>query len=176
MAEAVLSKENANGVQAFLTLGQFLEKEGWAPEQVGDAPIYCMRFSGESGPITCYAQVRTKEEILLCYAVAPLQAPPATRNAVAEFVTRANYGLWVGNFEMDWTDGEVRYKSSLDFEGLALTSTLIRNVISPTMQMLVCYLPGLISVIGGQSPAEALARVTLDCGCAAEMGGLEPRS
>ncbi len=167
MAEAVLSRGNANGIQAFLTLGQYLEKEGWAPEQVGDAPIFRMRFSGESGPITCYAQVRTEEQVLLCYAVAPVQAPPESRQAVAEFVTLANYGLWVGNFEMDWTDGEVRYKSSLDFEGLTLTPTLIHNVISPTLQMLVCYLPGLINVIGGQPPTEALAEATSGCGCGA---------
>ncbi len=165
MAEAVFAKGNVNGIQAFMTLGQFLEKEGWLPEQVEDTPIYRMRFSGESGPITCYAQVRVEEQILLCYAVAPLQAPPEARQAVAEFVTRANHGLWIGNFEMDWADGEVRYKSSLDFEGLALTPALIRNVISPTLQMLVCYLPGLINVIGGQAPADALARVTPDGSC-----------
>jgi hypothetical protein len=101
----------------------------------------------------------------LCYAVAPVQVEEALRPAVAEFVARANYGLWIGNFEMDWSDGEVRYKSSLDFEGVALTSELIRNTISPAVQMMVCYLPGLLSVIGGQSPAEALAQVDADCNC-----------
>jgi hypothetical protein len=59
----------------------------------------------------------------------------------------------------------VRYKSSLDFEGVALTSELIRNTISPAVQMMVCYLPGLMSVIGGQAPAGALAQVDADCNC-----------
>lgn len=30
----------------------------------------------------------------------------------AEFLTRANYGLVFGNFEMDMHDGEIRYKPS----------------------------------------------------------------
>jgi hypothetical protein len=165
MGEAVLRREGGNGLQAFVTLGRFLETEGWGPEQVEDAPIYRVSFSGEGGPITCYAQVRVEEEILLCYAVAPVRVEEALRPAVAEFVTRANYGLWIGNFEMDWSDGEVRYKSSLDFEGVALTPELIRNAISPAVQMMVCYLPGLLSVIGGRSPAETLAQVDADCNC-----------
>jgi hypothetical protein len=165
MAETIARRENANGVRAFVAVGRFLEQEGWYPQQVEDAPIYQMSFSGEGGPITCYAQVRVEEEILLCYAVAPVRVEEAARPAVAEFVTRANYGLWTGNFEMDWDDGEVRYKSSLDFEGVALTPELIRNAISPAVQMMVCYLPGLLSVIGGRSPAETLAQVDADCNC-----------
>lgn len=165
MAETILRRENANGLQAFVTVGRFLEQEGWHPRQLGDAPIYQMSFAGEHGPITCYAQVRVEEEILLCYAVAPAQVEEAARPAVAEFIARANYGLWIGNFEMDWDDGEVRYKSSLDFEGVALTPELIRNAFFPAVQMMVCYLPGLVSVLGGRSPAEALAQVDADCNC-----------
>jgi hypothetical protein len=165
MGEAVLRRESGNGLQGFVTLGRFLEAEGWHPRQLEDAPIYQMSFAGEHGPITCYAQVRVEEEILLCYAVAPVQVEEAARPAVAEFITRANYGLWIGNFEMDWDDGEVRYKSSLDFEGVVLTGELIRNAISPAVQMMVCYLPGLLGVMDGKPPAQALSEVDADCNC-----------
>jgi hypothetical protein len=167
MGEAALRREDGNGLQAFVTLGRFLEAEGWHPRQLEDTPIYQMSFAGEHGPITCYVQVRVEEEILLCYAVAPVQVEEALRPAVAEFVARANYGLWIGNFEMDWDDGEVRYKSSLDFEGVALTSELIRNTISPAVQMMVCYLPGLVGVMDGKPPAQALSEVDADCNCGA---------
>jgi hypothetical protein len=66
---------------------------------------------------------------------------------------------------MDWDDGEVRYKSSLDFEGVALTPELIRNALTPAVQMMVCYLPGLVNVLGGRPPVEALAQVDADCHC-----------
>ena len=33
--------------------------------------------------------------------------------AAAEFEARANFGLNIGMMELDMTDGEVRYKSSL---------------------------------------------------------------
>ncbi len=95
---------------------RFLEQEGWHPQQVEDAPIYQMSFSGESGSITCYAPVRVEEK--------------TARQTVVEFITRANCGLWIGDFEMDWGDGEARYKSSLDLRRGADAGD-DRNTLSP---------------------------------------------
>jgi len=44
-----------------------------------------------------------------------------------KFLTRANYGMMIGNFEMDFTDGEIRYKTSIDVEGDKLSSALIKR-------------------------------------------------
>jgi hypothetical protein len=100
MTEFADYQGNANGVQGFIALGRFLEAVGWHPWQVEDAPIYKMSFAGEHGPTTCYAQGRVEEEVLLCYAVAPVGAEEALRPAVTEFIARANCGMWIGNFEM----------------------------------------------------------------------------
>ena len=62
--------------------------------------------------------------------------------AIAELLTRANYGIRIGNFERDYSDGEIRDKSSLDFECQSLTPTLIRNSIYPAVQTMDYYLPG----------------------------------
>jgi len=76
---------------------------------------------------------------------------------VAEFLTRANYGMRIGNFELDFSDGEVRYKSSLDFEGVGLEPIMIRNAIYPAVQTMDRYFPGLIAVVAGaKSAAEAV--------------------
>jgi hypothetical protein len=68
--------------------------------------------------------------------------------------------LRIGNFEMDYSDGEVRYKSSLDFEGEPLTTPLIKNAIYPAVQTMDRYLPGLMSVVyGDKSPSEAITEI-----------------
>lgn len=149
-----------NASQAFATLGQFLEDDEWYPQQLEDKTIYRMGFSGKNGQLTCYAQIQVDLEQFLFYAVAPVKVPEETRMAAAEFITRANYGLRIGNFEMDWSDGEIRYKSSLDFEGAVLTPELIRNAIYPAAQTLDHYLPGLMSTVyGGKSAAEAISSI-----------------
>ncbi len=155
-----LTTENDNGLQAFDTLGQFLEQDEWHPQQLEDKYIYRMGFSGNNGQTTCYSQIRVDLEQFVFYVMAPVKAPEGARPAVAEFITRANYGLRIGNFEMDFGDGEVRYKSSLDFEDATLTPELIKNAIYPAVQTMDRYLPGLMGVIyGDKLPAKAIAEI-----------------
>jgi hypothetical protein len=152
--------DNANGRQAFETLRQFLEADGWYPQPLEGKTIYRMSFDGKNGELRCYAQVRVDLEQFLFYAVAPVKVPEEARSDVAEYLTRANYGLRIGNFELDYRDGEVRYKTSLDFEGEKLTDHFIRNTVYPAVQTMDRYLKGLLSVtFGGRTPVEAIEEV-----------------
>lgn len=152
--------EHANGMEAYRTLGQYLSEDGWFPTALEDTNTYRMYYSGDHGELRCYAIVRVDLEQLLIYAVAGVKIEEPQRLAVAEFLTRANYGLRIGNFEMDFTDGEVRYKSSIDFEGEPLTFNLIRNTIYPAVRIMDQYLPGVLKVaFGGRTPAEAIAEI-----------------
>ena len=160
MDDTAEMETNENGLLAFETLGHFLEEDEWHPQRMEDATIYRMGVAGRNGQFACYAQIRVTLEQFMFYAVAPVKAPEETRQAVAEFITRANYGLRVGNFELDFGDGEIRYKSSLDFEGETLTPGLIKVAIYPAVQTLDHYLPGLMKVIySGATPAEAIAEI-----------------
>ena len=59
-----------------------------------------------------------------------------------------------------FADGEVRYKSSVDFEGSTLSPVLIRNTMYPAVQTMDRYWPGIMSVVyGGRSPEEAITAV-----------------
>jgi hypothetical protein len=141
-------------------LGQFLQEDDWYPQPLTDLEAYRMGFNGRNGELRCFAQVRPELSQFLFYAVMAVKAPPEKRPAVAEFITRANFGLRIGNFELDYSDGEVRYKASLDFEGEALSHQFIRNTIYPAVQTMDLYLPGLLKVIyGGLSPEAAIAEV-----------------
>ncbi len=151
---------NSNGVQAFATLSRFLEQDGWYPQQLTNKEAFRMLYNGKNGTLQCYAQIRLAEEQLICYAIAPFKVPEETRLIVADYLTRANYGLYIGNFEMDFNDGEVRCKSSIDFEDEELSFNLIRNTIYPAVHLMDRYLAGLLKVVyGGASPTEAIAAV-----------------
>jgi hypothetical protein len=152
--------ENRNGMQAFELLSSYLDDDEWFPRRIEGKYAYSMSYSGKNGDLRCYAIVRVDLEEFLFYAVAPVKVPEEVRMAVAEYLTRANYGLRIGNFELDYSDGEVRYKSSLDFEGQSLTPDLIRNAIYPAVHTLDRYLSGLLRVsFGGATPHEAIEEV-----------------
>lgn len=153
-------EERINGLRAFETLGQFLEEDGWHPQRIEDKYIYRMYYNGKNGELRCYAQIRVDLEQFIFYAVTAVKMPEDVRPAVAEFLTRANYGLRVGNFELDYADGEVRFKSSLDFEGEPLTDDLIRHAVYPAVQTMDGYLPGLMKVaFGARTPVEAIQEI-----------------
>jgi len=148
------------GLRALIELEQFLQEDGWHPQRLENKQILRSYFVGKNGEYRCYAQVRVDLQQFLFYVVAPFRVPPELFAGATEFITRANYGLRIGNFEMDFNDGEVRYKSSLDFEGQRLTEGWLRNAIYPAVQTMDLYLPGLMGVVyGGRSPADAVNEI-----------------
>lgn len=158
-----MSDDPDNALRAFETLGRFLEADEWYPQQVEDMLLYRVAFAGENGEATCFAQIEPELELFIFYAYAPVKVPAARRAAVAEFVNRANYGMWIGNFELDYADGEVRYKGSVAFKDTTLTEALIRNTIYVSVGALDQYLPGLRDVVDGHaSPAAAIASIETD--------------
>lgn len=156
----VNSADEMAGIRAYEAVGAFMEADGWHPQAIDDNHVYRAYFVGNNGEVTCFAQIRVDLEQFIFYVVMPVRAPAHMRLAVAEYITRANYGLRIGNFELDFDDGEVRYKSSLDFEGVELTPGLIRNTIYPAVQTMDRYLPGVLSVVfGGKSAEEAISAI-----------------
>ncbi|MCL6581865.1 MAG: YbjN domain-containing protein [Firmicutes bacterium] len=117
-----------------------------------------MGFSVKPGSWTAVADVKEDRGIFLFYSIASFKVPEAARLAVAEFLTRANYGIILGNFELDLGDGEVRYKTSINVgENGTLTADLIRPVVMANFFTMDRYLPGIMAVaFGNRPPAEAI--------------------
>lgn len=74
--------------------------------------------------------------------------------AVAEFLHRANYGLRAGNFEMDYRDGEVRYKTYVDFKNININEEIVVRSIFVGADMINRYGKGLMKVMLGLETAE----------------------
>ncbi|MFW5691565.1 MAG: YbjN domain-containing protein, partial [Chloroflexota bacterium] len=137
--------------QIFNAMVGFFEEDEWDFQWMEGLPVLSMPFVGNNGRWLCYAQAREKQEQFVFYSVAPVNVPEDRRSAVAEYVTRANYGMIIGNFEMDYEDGEVRYKTSIGIEGAALTPSLARHLVYTNVVVMDRYLPGLLRVIYGEA-------------------------
>jgi hypothetical protein len=137
---------------------QFFHDEDWEYQRLEPRGILRMGFTGDSGNWLCFAQARDAQRQIAFYSICPLRVPEARRMHVAEFLARANYGLVIGNFEQDWDDGEVRYKTSLDVEDCELSGTLFSHIVYANVTTMDRYLPGLIAVIAGsQTPSDAVS-------------------
>ena len=123
-------------------------------------PIISTGYRGDNGTWRCYAQAREEEEQFIFYSVLDTHITEDRRLAVSEFLTRANYGLIIGNFELDFTDGEVRCKTSISVKGEQLTKDLIEPMVYINVAMMDRYMPGIMRVAyGGATPEEAIAEI-----------------
>ena len=113
-----------------------------------------MGFAGDNGKWTCVARAVEDAQQFIFYSIAPVSVPEDKRREVAEFITRANYGMRIGNFEMDFSDGELRYKSSIDVEDDCLSSPLVKHMVYPNVLMMDKYLPGIMGILYGNKTAQ----------------------
>ncbi len=138
----------------------FFQQDDWPVAELEEQPFLRTAFQGTSGHWTCYGQAREEQSQFAFYSVCPVNVPEGRRLTVAEFLTRANCGLVIGNFEMEWDDGEVRYKTSIDVSGDRLTPALVKQMVYTNVLMMDRYLPGIMEVIyGNVLPAEAMAKI-----------------
>lgn len=98
---------------------------------------------------------------VLFYTVFPIKIPEERRAAVAEYLHRANYGLYHGNFEIDFRDGEIRYKTTgMTSADEDLDEEVIGRLISLGFAMTDRYAPGILSVLyANDEPTSAIARI-----------------
>ena len=141
-------------------LKRFFDEDEWQYSEIEGRPALSLSFAGKNGTWTCYARAEEEKQMFLFYSYCPVKASENKRPLLGDFITRANYGLFIGNFEMDYNDGEIRYKTSIDVEGTEINSALIKRVVYDNLAVMDKYLPGVMSVIyGGASPTEAIAEV-----------------
>jgi hypothetical protein len=111
----------------------------------------------ESGKYHCIADVNEDLQRFIFFTICPTNIPLSKRREFAELIARINYNLFLGNFEIDFEDGEVRFKTSIVFESVELTSTIIDNIITSNLSAMDKNI-GLITTFafGGLSIEEAV--------------------
>jgi hypothetical protein len=138
----------------------FFRAERWSFSELTPDPALATLYVGENGKWSCLAEVNEELGQVLFYSASPVRAPLEKRMTVAEYVTRANDGIIIGNFEMSFESGEVVYKTSIDVSGSQLDQALVRNLVYANIATMDRYLPGLLSIIyGNVSPGEAIQAV-----------------
>jgi len=120
---------------------------------------FVMPIDGKLKQTNIFINCRDDSFSVNAYVV--LNAEEDARQRVSEYLMRANYGLRFGCFDMDFSDGEIRYSLTLDCEDReSLSESLIRKTIYVPVMMLERYGKGLIAVMYGiATPEEAVKKM-----------------
>jgi hypothetical protein len=138
----------------------YLERSGWDVERHPDEPLLRTVTESRDGTWTSYVRGREREQQLVFYSVHPRSAATARLAEIAEFLHRVNYGTIIGNFELDYGDGEIRFKTSLDVEGEPLSDAQLEKLVTFNVGSMGRHLALIADVIDGiLAPLEAMAQV-----------------
>lgn len=149
-----------DGDSLYGAVQSFLVADEWYPEEIPGETIMKMNFQGTNTAWLVFAQTREDARQVIIYSVLVSNVMPERREAASQYLTLANYGLWLGNFEIDMSDGEVRFKTSVDVEGGLLTQTMIKNLIYANVTLMDRYLSGLNKVVyEGIEPSMAISEI-----------------
>jgi len=126
--------------------------------QTDDDPnILTMQFGGDKTAYKCVFDVQDEKGIILFYIFGPVQVPTEKILDACKFIALANFGLQVGNLELDVRDGEVRYKSVLILEGATPQKSTFKRFIYPAIISMDKYYPKLLKFIYSDiSPEQAV--------------------
>jgi hypothetical protein len=135
-------------------------QELWPFVALPDEPVVQLTVSTACGVLAIYCEAREQERELVVYARYGAKAPPARRTAVAELIARANWGLTIGNFELDFDGGEVRFRVAVDLDQETVTPGLVRPLIRHAVFRADQYLAPYHQVAFGHvAPADAIEAV-----------------
>jgi hypothetical protein len=147
-------------VPLFDAIRKFFEQDGYEFRLLASHQALEMGVAGDNGSYRLVCVVDAERTIVRFLTFVEGKVPDARRRDVMEFLTRANYGLLLGNFEIDLNDGEVRFKCSIDVEGAEITHTQYQNLLYVSVSTVDRYFPGLQRVIQGSAdPAAAIAEI-----------------
>lgn len=152
-----------NGLKAVEAVKEFMRDAKWEPTVLKETADYCayrVSFGDDVPVVGCLLEVHIDQQQFLSYLLFRPKAPGERLAAAAEFVNRANYGMKIGNFEINLGDGEVWYKSSLCFAGAELSKVLVYDAVMVALNSAQPYSAAFLEVVQhGKSAVDAIAGV-----------------
>lgn len=137
----------------FQQIVEFFKQQEWQFTTIEDKAIALLGISGKNGKFQCVADVREDEKKFIFLSICGANVPENKRIQVNELLTRLNFGIFLGNFEMDFEDGEIRFKTSIYFGDSELSSEIIENLILSNISTMDLYLDAIMKLIYGNHTA-----------------------
>lgn len=144
----------------FEVVYNLFEEDDWNFEVIKDGEALKLEVSAENGNYKCHAIADEETQTFRFYSIAPIKVPQFKRKEIADFIARANYGLILGNFELDMDDGEVRFKTSSYQSNMPLNFEVCKRLVYLNVKTLDDYFLGIMKVTYGDAyPEEAISLI-----------------
>ena len=137
----------------------FLIDEDWKYEFLDDIGAFRMNVGLDSKVKSARVYIDVLDWAFKVLCVPPIAADDGSIDVTAEFLTRVNYSMNIGNFEMDYSDGEIRYKTAVLCSDTVPTYSQVKDAIYLNIITLERYCDALTMVLYGMITPEAAIKL-----------------
>jgi hypothetical protein len=140
---------------------EMLNNKGWQMVPDKKQGLYVSSCEGENSTYNVYLNVMNLyKQLLIVYSYIPVKAPKDKLEKMALLLNKINCDLYYGNFEMDYSNGEITFRNGMHFLGEEFTEYMALNTISPCAFTVDKYFPAIKALLDTEiSPEEALKLV-----------------
>ena len=132
----------------------YFQEDDWDIHPISDTVVQTA-FKGDNGEWDCLAVVLESSDHFLFYSIIGARVPEAAWSQMALFLHRANHGLNIGNFEFDLSQGEIRFKTSLQCKVHDFSHDIFQSLVHHNVLVVDEYMPGILSILQESMSAEA---------------------
>lgn len=135
----------------FKAIIAYLDKQQWNYQFLGENKnIVTFGVGSSNGKFHCILDVDEEEHKLIFFSIHPINVSKAIRPVLAEFIIRLNYVLFFGNYEMNYDNGEIRFKTSFIYEDANLTEKVLDHIIKGNILTMHKHFKLYSSIIDGE--------------------------
>jgi hypothetical protein len=145
-------------------LSQYLDARDFAHTVNEDGRVIETGFTGDTGIFKVSVVLWGEAPMKLFIGVRiPIIVPEKRRPAMAEAITRANFGMALGGFEMEMGTGFLGFKADMAIADGTVTEEQFHTLLIAAMGTADTYLPAFLRLIYGDdlSPAKVVAEVEM---------------
>jgi hypothetical protein len=107
----------------------FLQRGSWSFVLQEGLGLIKMNVSGQGVSHSVEIQVREDSKFVMGTLTYKRKCDANNRHRMVIFMNQQNFELSLGGFEMDPESGKVRYRNSVDVEGIELTEVFVNNFV-----------------------------------------------
>lgn len=147
-----LAKKNFNILIAMLEQKQLRYT---IEENRKDLSYVRIRFTGQDLPMDLHILFRAERQMVSVFSPMPFVFPEERRADAATAVTAANHGLADGSFDLNLSDGTVRFRLTAAFMDTTLSAALFEYLLYVAADTIDRYNDRLLALCDGSMTLEA---------------------
>ena len=142
----------------FSELHDYFERHDWK-FTVDEKSRLLTGFTGENGQWRCVIIPDEEDQLIIFLSLFPCMVPENLRPTCVELMARINWKLTAGCFAMDFSDGELLFKTTAFLQEKKLSNDYIDDFVNYNLGTMDRYFPAFMKVLYiGANPVDALAK------------------